>query len=239
MNLQARIVVMSLTALTLKAQWVHRYPQVTGLAHHIYLEGYELPGVAHGCLDPAPAPNGKHLYFTGMGWIWRLDLQSGEASRTTQGPACDSRPAVSRDGKQLVFLRDDTHTVWIVMKDLATGRERELVRSGKLDLDPVFTADGQEVMYASSETGDLNLWRVDLASGQRRRPPHGHRLPWVFELASQPEGDGFHPPPGAPGNPRQWEGGVDPEAHGDGRFCSIHGQPGASPGWLGRVQGLG
>lgn len=188
MNFRGCTFVLLVSALSLKAQWVHRYPQVTGLAHQIYLEGYELPTVAHGCLDPAPTPDGKQLYFTGMGWIWRLELQTGKATRITQGPACDSRPAVSMDGNRLVFLRDDTHTIWIVLKDLMTGEERELVRSGKLDLDPVFTADGREVIYASSESGDLNLWRVDLASGQRRRLCTEGRQ----ELRPQPSPDARH-----------------------------------------------
>ena len=40
------------------AQWTNRYPKVDGLNHHVYLEGYELPTLTIGPIDPAPSPAG-------------------------------------------------------------------------------------------------------------------------------------------------------------------------------------
>jgi TolB protein len=159
-----------------------------GYRHHIYLEGYELPYGGFGVLDPAPAPDGTSLYFSGMGWIWKLDLASFEATRVTSGGGSDTRPAVSPDGKRLAFLRDDTHALWIVLKDLATGKEQDLVRTGKIELDPAFSADGRSLFYTSSEAGDLDLWRVDLATGQR----HAVTTEAGLELKPQPAPDGRH-----------------------------------------------
>ena len=37
------------------AQWTHRYAKLEDFGHHIYLEQHELPILAHGPMDPAPA----------------------------------------------------------------------------------------------------------------------------------------------------------------------------------------
>ena len=40
-------------------QWRNRYPRVQGYGHHVYLEGYELPLLTNGPIDPAPSPDGR------------------------------------------------------------------------------------------------------------------------------------------------------------------------------------
>ncbi|MDE2796613.1 MAG: hypothetical protein OXL34_17495, partial [Gemmatimonadota bacterium] len=40
-------------------QWRNRYPRVQGYGHHVYLEGYELPVLTNGPIDPAPSPDGR------------------------------------------------------------------------------------------------------------------------------------------------------------------------------------
>ncbi len=186
MNLRPLIWLAVLACGTLQAQWLDHYPHVDGYRHHIYLEGYDLPSVAHGPLDPAPAPDGRSLYFAAMGWLWKLDLGSGSAARLTRGGPCDSRPSVSPDGQRLVFLRDDGRTIRIVLKDLAGGAERDLVRSGMIDLDPVFAADGRSVLYASSEGGGMDLWRVEVEGGRKQRLTTEAGM----ELKPQPSPDG-------------------------------------------------
>ena len=77
-----------------EAQWNYRYPQVAGYRHHVYLEGFELPVMGAGPTDPAPSPDGKSLAFAARGWLWLLDLETGEARRLTSGRAIDARPGV-------------------------------------------------------------------------------------------------------------------------------------------------
>lgn len=177
------------TALTLAAplhaQWTNRYTKVQGYNHHVYLEGYELPTLTAGPMDPAPAPDGQRLAFAARGWIWVLDLTSGVARRVTDGAAMDFRPAWSPDGERLAFVRDGGRDTWIVIRELQSGRET-VIDSPAIELDPAFSPDGLILYYASAEAGDIDLWRYTPASGERARITQAPGI----ELAPRPHRDG-------------------------------------------------
>jgi TolB protein len=150
-------------------QWTNRYPKVANFAHHVYLEGYNLPTLAAGPTDPAPSPDGRALAVAARGWLWLMDTGTREARRITRGGGVDSRPAWSPDGRQLAFVRDDGRDTDIVLLEVASGRERVLVDTPALDLDPAFSRDGRAVFYSSAEAGDLDLWRVEAGTGEKKR----------------------------------------------------------------------
>ncbi len=179
---------------TLDAQWSHRYPKIAGLSHHVYLEGYELPLLTNGPIDPAPAPDGKQVAFASRGWLWLLDLATGDATRLTTGAGMDSRPSWSPDGRTLAFVRDDTKNTTIVLIELASKSERVVVNEPAINLDPTFAPDGKSLFYSSAAAGDLDIWRLDLtagtktrittAKGQELRPlvhRDGNRLVYLFK----------------------------------------------------------
>lgn len=151
----------------LGAQWTNRYPKLAGYAHHVYVEGYELPVISVGPSDPAPSPDGRSIAIASRGWLWLLDPATGAARRITRGASVDSRPAWSRDGRSLAFVRDDGRSLAIVTMDVATGAEREIERG--MVLDPVFSQNGRSLTYASASAGDIDLWSVDLVTGTRTR----------------------------------------------------------------------
>ena len=49
------------------AQWTNRYSKLSDFNHHTYLEQHELPILAHGITDPAPAPDGQTLAMAARG----------------------------------------------------------------------------------------------------------------------------------------------------------------------------
>ena len=151
----------------LDAQWTNRYPKLAGYAHHVYVEGYELPVISAGPSDPAPSPDGRTIAVASRGWLWLLDPAEGTARRITRSAGVDSRPAWSGDGRAIAFVRDDGRNLAIVTMDVATGAEREIDRG--MVLDPAFSPDGRTLYYASASAGDIDLWRADLATGTKSR----------------------------------------------------------------------
>ena len=134
---------------------------------------------------PVASRDGRFIYFSGRdrpfsyvpdlsGGLWqvyRLDRSTGDVSTITSGYGGATRPAVSPDGRTLVFVsRRDAGTV-LVARDLASGAERILATGvtrdeqegfAQLDTWPgyAFTPDGKALLY--SDQGKLK--RLDLAS---------------------------------------------------------------------------
>src|SRR5688572_13535114 len=161
------LAVVALLPSALSAQWKNRYPKLVGSNHHVYVEGYELPVVNAGVSDPAESPDGRTLAIGSHGWLWLVDTTTGEAKRLTRGGKMDSRPAWSRDGRSIAFVRDDANTLAVVVRDVASGVEREIERG--FAMDPAFSPDGRTLYYASNTGGGLDLWRADLVSGEKVR----------------------------------------------------------------------
>ena len=140
-------------------QWTSRYTQV-GNGHHVYLEGYELPTLATGPMDPAVSPDGTQIAMADRGWLWLVDLETGVATQLTTGGEMDSRPRWAPNGDRIVFVRDDGADTWIVEIDVASGREDIVVDTDAIELDPSYGLDGS-IWYASGESGAIRIWRLD------------------------------------------------------------------------------
>ncbi len=150
------------------AQWTNHYSKLADFGHHVYLEEHELPVLAHGPTDPAPAPDGKHLAFAARGWIWNLNLETNTAVRLTQGPGIDSRPRWSPRGDKLAFVRDEGSNTAIIVLDVANGTETR-IDTEAIELDPEFSANGEILYYSSGVSGSINLRQNHLATGEDKQ----------------------------------------------------------------------
>lgn len=176
-----------------QAEFTNRYPRVTGYAHQIYLEGYELPGLNVGPSDAAMRPDGRAVAVTAYGHLWLQPLNeslqpSGPATQLTFGRPLFSRPAWAPDGKTLALQQDTGADTQLALLDVASRQLRVVLDTPTLDLDPAFAADGRSLFYSSGEAGDLDLWRLDLATGRRERLTQATGL----ELRPLPLPDGRH-----------------------------------------------
>ena len=141
----------------------------------------------HHASGPVVSRDGRFIYFSarrgrfnyvpdmtrGLWHIVRFDRQTGETHPLTTGFGGAVRPALSPDGRTLVFLsRRDADTV-LVARDLASGAERVLVRGmdkdqqegfAPMDVWPnyAFLPDGQHVIVPHRGT----VSKVSIATGQ-------------------------------------------------------------------------
>ncbi len=159
--------------------------------------------------------DGRYLFFSarsknfsyipdlshGLWQIQRLDRTTGEVSPVTSGVGGAVRPAVSPDGKTLVFAsRRDADTV-LVARDLASGAERILAtkvtrdeQEGFAQMDGwpgyAFTPDGKSLVFFDRG----GIARLELASGSRAEIPFraeveqwpAPRVTWQEKLPTGP-----------------------------------------------------
>jgi Tol biopolymer transport system component/imidazolonepropionase-like amidohydrolase len=146
----------------------------------------------HNASGPVASADGRFLYFSqrqrrfnyipnlqdGLWQVARHDRQTGEVAQLTGGVGGAVRPAISPDGKKLVYVsRRDGATV-LVLRDLVSGAERilaaglgrdEMEGFASADLYPGydFTPDGAALVI--SDRG--RLARIEIADGKRSEIP--------------------------------------------------------------------
>ncbi|HEY6784943.1 MAG TPA: amidohydrolase, partial [Gemmatimonadales bacterium] len=117
------------------------------------------------------SPDGKTIVFELLGDLYTLPAAGGTATRITSGPAFDSQPRWSKDGKQIVFLSDRSgaENIWLCDAD---GSHPKAVTKGTTNLyaSPAWTPDGNYIV-ASKTSGvlgsvyELWLYHKDGGSG--------------------------------------------------------------------------
>jgi Tol biopolymer transport system component/imidazolonepropionase-like amidohydrolase len=136
------------------------------------------------------SPDGRYIYFAerkgGFSYnvqfpLWqirRFDRETGETSTITNAQGSAMRPAISPDGKTLVFAtRYDTHT-GLKAKDLTTGEERWIKypvtrddQESRATRDTFpgysFTSDGRELVV----THEGKIQRMSVATGETKVIP--------------------------------------------------------------------
>jgi Tol biopolymer transport system component len=107
--------------------------------------------------------------------------------RTLTSSGYDASPAVSPDGRTLVFAssRDGRQRIWI--RQLGSGGEAPLTDGH--DFAPRFFPDGQSILYVHNDGGRRSLYRIALVGGQPRKliddaeagdvSPDGNRLAFL------------------------------------------------------------
>ena len=77
------------------------------------------------------SPDGKTIVFELLGDLYTLPLAGGSATRITTGPAFDSQPRWSPDGKRIVFLSDRSGAENIWLCDAAGANRRGCFQVGR------------------------------------------------------------------------------------------------------------
>lgn len=112
-------------------------------------------------------PDGRLLYTSARNAandIWIVDAQGKQKNQLTENSGDNTAPAISPDGKTIVFVstRDGKQHLWRMDDD---GGRAQRATDGKQDVSPVFSADGQWIIYRSYVTGNPNLFKLPVNGG--------------------------------------------------------------------------
>src|SRR5262245_50705820 len=99
--------------------------------------------------------------------------QSAEGQKQLTGDAStDTLPAVSADGRHIVFVSDRSGYGNIWRMDIDGGNPKQLTH-GKGDFYPALSPDGKWVVYSSWDGGEAALWKVSIDGGEPVRLVRG------------------------------------------------------------------
>ncbi len=133
-------------------------------------------------------PDSKRLILSSKGspnepWgLFLFSLETRESTRLTSPKLLngDGAPAISPDGRSLLFVRD-VGTVWTLYLQSLSGRgipegePRKVDQTKPESLYGAWTADGREIVYCAPEY-HATLWRIAASGSARPR-----RLVWAGE----------------------------------------------------------
>ena len=113
-------------------------------------------------------PDGKVVYATrtGENWdIWISNADGSDPKQLTTDAFIDHEPAVSADGRYVIFQsnRSGGRNIWRV--DLDGNNLKQLTDGNYIDSNPVCSADSRSVIFVSQRSGTPTIWKVGIDGG--------------------------------------------------------------------------
>ena len=113
-------------------------------------------------------PDGRIVHASrtsGYQEIWIMNKDGTENKQLTFESGRNSLPAVSRDGRYIIYVsnRMGTRNIWRM--DIDGGNKKQLTH-GSDDVSPQYSPDNQWVIYSSSEIKHPTLWKVPIDGGE-------------------------------------------------------------------------
>ncbi|HUI43267.1 MAG TPA: S41 family peptidase [Terriglobia bacterium] len=140
--------------------------------------------------QPAISPDGAEIAFVSGGDIWTVPAGGGQARLLVSGPATESRPLYSPDGRMLAFISARTGNGDIYVLTLSSGQLKRLTFDDAFDRLDAWAPDSRSV-YFSTSSHDLSymndVYQVGIEGGT---PMPVTAEPYVNEYFSAPSPDG-------------------------------------------------
>ena len=116
---------------------------------------------------------------TGDKALWVVNSGGGSPVRLTLGDGSDANPAVTPDGRYVVFssYRDGAWGIWRVDID---GRNPKLLAGGGTMTSPACSPDGRWVVFRSGPLAVQHVWRVPIEGGEAKELSDRNTYPPAF-----------------------------------------------------------
>lgn len=144
------------------------------------------------------APNGRHIAFDLLGDVYIIGARGGRAIPLLTGPAFESQPVFSPDGRSIAFVsdRDGSENLWIAAADGTALRRLSALDDDTELMSPAWTPDGDAV-YVSQlrpDTAGAEIWRysADGAGGRAVTEATGTPRHRASAVGAAPSPDGRH-----------------------------------------------
>jgi Tol biopolymer transport system component/DNA-binding winged helix-turn-helix (wHTH) protein len=121
-----------------------------------------------GNLGLSVTPDGRLIYvsdLSGKRDLWSINADGSGLRQLTDGSHKDFFPAMTPDGRYVVFesTRDGAHGIWRADAD---GRNPARLTRGPYDSEPACSPDGKWVVYVSDDGGLPKLRKVPVEGGE-------------------------------------------------------------------------
>lgn len=134
--------------------------------HSYYWREMYTPQLTNGPSSLAWSIDGKALYFSMQGRIWRQRIDGATARQVTDGVGYDYQPDLSPDGRNLVFSRRLDDAIELVVRDLKSGNEAPLTQGGAVNLEARWSPDGAKIAYVTTaESGNFHIAIAERTNG--------------------------------------------------------------------------
>jgi eukaryotic-like serine/threonine-protein kinase len=123
--------------------------------------------IDEGLYGLAWTPDGKIVYASAASenWdIWKVDADGNHKQQLTSGAGRNVYPAVSPDGRYVVFNSDRTGVEEIWRMDI-NGANLKQLTSSRGALRPYCSPDGRWVVYRNDSSSKVTLWKVSIDGG--------------------------------------------------------------------------
>ena len=135
-------------------------------------------GKYEGSVGVTLAPDGRIVYASwagNVGDIWIMNADgSGQKRLTTTPAACSSwMPAVSPDGRHIVFVSDRAGKSHLWAVDIDGGNLRQITTGDKYERDVNFSPDGKWLFFSAYDGEHLEILKVPFEGGEPVRLTEG------------------------------------------------------------------